>query len=88
MGKSLQTRPKLIRLSVHHEGSISQDVAGKYTLAVESQWVVDRLFDELTTCRKNNRQLSQRALKLTKRVEELKIQRDNLMQEKSGVSKL
>lgn len=88
MGKSLRTRPKLERIRVHGEGSISADPTGKYTLADVSQWTVDRLFDELLLLRTSNRRYKQQAAKRSVLISELKRQRDELLEKLYAIQRL
>ena len=63
MGASLRTQPRLMRLDVNRDGSTSECLEGKYTLAREAQWLVERQHDELQLLRKEIRTLKAKLLK-------------------------
>lgn len=63
MGTSLRTKPRLLRLDVNHDGSTSESIEGKYALAREAQWLVDRQHEMVQALRKEVRTLKSKLLK-------------------------
>ena len=66
MGASLRTKPRLVRFTINRDGSHSETLDGKYALAQESQWLVDRQHAMIQALRKDVRTLRQRVIKLSK----------------------
>lgn len=67
MGTSLQTKPKLQAFNVNSDGSHSEAFKGKYTLAAEAQWLVDRQHSAIQDLRKEVRSLRDKVAKDKKR---------------------